>query len=196
MSSVSPLHLVDRSRIVTGTQQCEWQRYLNYHFGPSGYGIARKAGSLPLTTGSAVHVGTQLLGQWAQQHRQATEIPLDVIRAAAKTARDEYEARARKSGLVGFADDARIDEIIGEQSALIGGLTWCAGLEFFPWLLKDYEVVEVETEEVYVIGCTCGLSDGVGTVEEHEARECAGIGFMSKPDLLTRSRRPPFSWTS
>lgn len=194
MSTVSPLWLIDRSRIETGTQQCSWQRYLGYHFGPSGYGIARKAESIPLTTGSAVHIGTQHLGAWAQANPAAEALPLEVIRAAAATARAQYEQRAHARGLAGFADEVRVNEIIGEQSSLIGGLTWCAGLEFFPWLLKAYQVVEVETEEVYVVGCTCGLSDGVGTPEEHEARECAGIGFMSKPDLLTRSRTRPDSY--
>lgn len=188
MSAVSPLWLVDRSRIELGTQQCNWARYLGNHFGPSGYGIARKAESLPLTTGSAVHVGTQALGEWARQHPEAETLPLEVIREAATTARSQYEQRARARGLVGFAEPERIEQIVGEQSSLIGGLIWCCGLEFFPWLLASYQVIEVETEEVYVVGCTCGLGDGVGTPEEHETRDCAGIGFMSKPDLLTRAR--------
>lgn len=196
----TPLWLVDRSRIETGTQRCTWERLLNYHFGPSGYGIARKAESIPLTTGIAIHVGTQLLGEWCRQHPHEESVPLEVIRLAVQTAREQYEARARARGLVGWADETRVEEIIGEQSSLIGGLIWCVGLEFLPWLLSSqsahggYEVVEVETEEVYVVGCTCGLGDGIGTGEEHEARDCFGVGFMSKPDLLTRARLRPDSY--
>lgn len=184
----TPLYLVDRSRIETGTQRCEWERYLGYHFGPSGYGIQRKSESLPLATGIAVHVGTELLGRWALEHPEARTLPLEVIRAAATTARQQYEERARQRGLAQVGDSERVEYIIGEQSSLIGGLIWCAGLEFFPWLLDRYVVVVVETEEVHVVGCTCGLGDGIGTQADHEARDCAGIGFMARPDLITRSR--------
>lgn len=192
----STLWYVDRSRIEAGAGDggCTWKRLLNYHFGPSGFGITRKSESVPLTTGSAVHVGTQLLAQWAKDHPAELALPLEVIRHAAKTAREQYELRAHKRGLEGFGEPERLDYIIGEQSALIGGLIWCAGLEFFPWLLEKYEVVEVEQEDVYVVGCTCGYGDGIGTPEEHEARDCGGLGFMARPDLLTRSRTRPDSY--
>jgi hypothetical protein len=135
-----PLWYVDRSRFETGAQECSWKRYLGYHFGPSGYGIARQAQSLPLATGLGLHAGGEIMGRWALAHPEAREIPLEIIRQAAKQSRDEYEATARKSGIAGFAEPERVEELIGEQSALIGGLIWCEGLEFWPWLLERYEV--------------------------------------------------------
>jgi hypothetical protein len=183
-----PLWYVDRSRFETGAQECSWKRYLGYHFGPSGYGIARKAQSLPLATGLGVHAGGEGMGRWALAHPEAREIPLEVIRATAAEARRTYETSARESGIAGFADEARVEEIIGEQSALIGGLIWCEGLEFWPWLLERYQVVDVESEETLVLDCTCALGDRIGVAADHEARGCSGICFMSRPDLLTRSR--------
>src|SRR5262245_40929904 len=51
--------LTDRSRYLTGTARCPRQRYLSYHFGPTGYGITRKSEALPLVTGLAVHEGLE-----------------------------------------------------------------------------------------------------------------------------------------
>lgn len=189
----APLWLLDRSRKET-EHSCEVSRYLGYHFGPSGYGIQRKAESIPLTTGAGTHVGTQGLGEWAKAHPDARELPLEVIRENVKLAREAYEKRAIERGIAGWADEKQLEYLIGEQSALIGGLLWCAGLVVFPWLLDSYEVVEVEVEEIRVVGCSCGLTSDVGTLEEHEARGCTGIGFMSKPDLITRSRTRPDSY--
>ena len=182
------LWYVDRSRYEAGTQHCSWDRYLSYHFGPSGYGINRKAESLPLGTGTGYHVGGELLGEWALQHPDATALPLDVIRHAAAEARSRYEAKARASGIYGVGDPTQLDTLIGEQSSLIGGLVWCEGLEFWPWLLREYQVIAVETEETLVLDCTCGLGSRIGSAADHEARACQGICFMSRPDLLTRSR--------
>src|SRR3990172_8354086 len=47
--------LIHRSPIQLGRVGCKRARYMEYHSGPTGYGIRRKAESLPLVTGSAVH---------------------------------------------------------------------------------------------------------------------------------------------
>ena len=39
------LQLTDRTRYKTGTGRCACARYLGYHFGPTGYGIAPTADS-------------------------------------------------------------------------------------------------------------------------------------------------------
>jgi hypothetical protein len=49
-------------------------------------------------------------------------------------------------------------------------------------------VVSVEEEEVGVLGCTCGLGDLIGQVEDHEARDCSGIGWMSRADCIAEHR--------
>jgi hypothetical protein len=48
--------------------------------------------------------------------------------------------------------------------------------------------VSVEEEEVGVLGCTCGLGDLIGAVADHEARDCEGIGWMSRADCIAEHR--------
>lgn len=185
------LWYTDRSRYETGTGECPERRYLTYHAGPSGYGFVRKAESLPLATGTGVHHGTQLLGQFCLDNPEAREIPLSTIRAAASAACTAYETEVRSRGIAQWADQTSLEFLIAEQSALIHGLVWCAGLEFFPWLLDTHEVLCVEREFTHVLACTCGLGDGVGSAADHEARDCNGICLQTRPDLITRHRLNP-----
>ena len=62
------LWLTDRTRYTTGTSHCETERYFKNHFGPTGYGIVRKAESLPLMTGSYTHAAFETLWKYLQQH--------------------------------------------------------------------------------------------------------------------------------
>lgn len=190
----SDLWYTSRSTYERGTQHCPFARYVEYHAGPYGYGLSRKAMSLPLVTGTYAHQGITDVLQWvldATEHTgsQPESVPDEVIRWAAERAVEQYREVCHKRGILTYAQDdpeslAKLQYLILEQEHLIAGLTWAWCLTRLPIYLRDYTILEVEGEQEYVIGCTCGLGNGIGSFEEHELRGCVGIGVQSKPDFL------------
>lgn len=85
-------------------------------------------------------------------------------------------------------DDSEVQYVIKEQSALIEGLVWGYLKTRLAWLLENYIIIVVEHEETFVMGCSCGLGDGVGEHTDHEARGCDGILMMSRPDVILQKR--------
>lgn len=187
MSSI--IWLTDRSRYSAGLDHCQRDRFLNFHFGEFGYGIAKKAQSIPLSSGITYHDGLAMV----LAHVAATDqLPPDaVIRQACAVAVGKYQALIQLRGLQHLTAEERVDEIMLEQSTLIEGLIWAFCLTTLPWIHAQCRILSVEQEEFYLIGCTCGLGDGVGTLPEHEARDCEGIGWQSKPDFITEYRARP-----
>lgn len=189
MSERTVLWLTDRSRYDTGLEKCRRERFLSYHFGASGYGIAKLAQAIPLATGSYVHEGIADILLYCKEHDQLPGD--DVVRAAAAKASQTYTKVVEQRGLRNLDEGERVETIIIEQSYLIEGLIWAFALSFLPWLLSECRIIEVEREELLVVGCTCGLGDMIGSQEDHEGRGCEGIGFQSRPDFLTEYRARP-----
>lgn len=182
------LWLTDRSRYETGLDKCLRERYLGYHWGPYGSGIQRKAVSVPLATGLYAHGGIERILRWVLEHDQLP--PDTVVRQAIYEAIDQYLGVVTLRGLASFDQGDRVDVIAKEQRYLIEGLTWAFVLTTLPYILEQHRIVNVETEEILVAGCTCGLGV-IGEVADHEARGCEGIGFQSRPDFLTEARLRP-----
>lgn len=192
------LWLTSRSAFNTGTKDCPMKRYLGNHAGPYGYGYTRKATSMPLTTGTYTHQGITEIASWILQARQATGVqpdtaPDDLIRWAAAEAVDAYTKVVEARGILAVSQDnpeqlARFQTIVQEQATLIEGLIWVFALHRLPAILQEYLIVAVEEEEEYVLGCTCGLGDGIGGFADHATRACGGIGLQSRPDLLLERR--------
>jgi hypothetical protein len=183
------LWLTDRSRYEAGLDGCPRERFLGYHFGPFGYGIARRAQSIPLSTGIAYH---DLLAPVLRHVAQTDELPPDeVIRAACAAGITAYRELVEVRGLAGLDEGERLDEIIAEQETLIQGLVWAFSLTTLPWIHSHSKVLEVEREGLVVLGCTCGLGDRIGDQVDHEARDCAGVGWQSRADFVTEYRDRP-----
>lgn len=178
------LWLTDRSRYETGLDKCARERYLSYHFGPTGYGIQKKATAIPLTTGSYVHEGIAEVLSWCKAAEHGP-VPDSIIREACRTAIEKYNRVIELRGIRNLDQGERVETIAKEQSYLIEGLIWAFCLTTLPYILEQCRIIEVEREEVLVVGCTCGLGDTIGTIEDHEARGCEGIGFQSRPDFIT-----------
>ena len=178
------LRLTDRSRIETGRGKCARERWARYSW-TNGYGLRRKVEALPLVGGLALHAAIEpILGYARDRHLVPSE---DELVALATPAIDAFGDKIRRRGveLTGSESDEGIAAFADEQCALVAGLAWAFGLYELPMILERGRVIEIEREDVYVLGCTCGLGDGVGTPEEHDSRECAGTGFQCRPDFLT-----------
>lgn len=184
------LWLVDRSRIADGRGFCQRARYLNYHSGPTGYGIALKGTSLPLMTGTAAHEGLRPILEWCRDHilePSGEQPPDEIVRGAIQHAQALYGKTIEARGFAYMADQPAVQELVQEQNYLIAGLIWAWVIEVLPEVLSRGKVLEVEHDDTYVIACTCGLGNGILAKSDHEARECAGIGFMCKPDFLVET---------
>lgn len=190
----SVLWLTSRSTIETGTTYCAFRRFIENHSGPYGYGIQRKAMSVPLVTGSYAHEGLALILGWCLEARlktgnQPTEVPPEVIRWAIQEAILKYRHVIAKRGFMTALQDNPEDNLklallITEQEWLIEGLTWAWCLTRLPQYLAEYKIISVEEEEEYVLDCTCNVGSGIGTIDDHELLGCGGIGLLSRPDVL------------
>ena len=188
------LWLTDRSRYQTGTAECPQRRYLTYHY--HGIGLERLAQSIPLATGTYVH---QPITDILTFHQQgARSDPHTFYRTAIAKTLADYRASVDERSIRNLTEGDDLAYLVAEQCALIEGLTWIWIRLVLPWILEQFEILAVETEEVFVGGCTCGIGDSGGVnslglpantlIQAHAARGCQGVGFMSRPDFLTRDR--------
>jgi hypothetical protein len=181
------LWLVDRSRYEAGTGHCAWDRYLTYHAGPNGYGYARLAQSVPTVTGTLIHEPIAAILQWCEEYDR---LPTDTfVYAAIRQAIETYDRLVETRGLTTLGDPEALAKRTKEQTQLLEGLVWAWARVTLPAFLTEWQVVQVETERVTVIGCTCGLGDRIGEAEAHDARECQGIGWMTRGDCIARRRQ-------
>ncbi len=178
--------LTDRSRYEVGTKHCRRHRYLSAHAGPHGYGWARKAQSIPQVTGTLIHAPiTQILSYL----KDADRLPSDAeVFTAIQVGVKEYERQVAARGLTVTADPSELTLRTREQLTLLEGLVWTWVRVALPAFFETWKVVEVEQEDVSVLGCTCGLGDNIGEAEDHDARECAGIGWMTRADCVAERR--------
>jgi hypothetical protein len=203
------LWMTSRTPTIIGQTHCQMDRYLGYHYGAWGTGLRRKALSVPLATGGAVHVGVQLLAEWIQEWQGkhhgmppnlGSSLPLEVIAWAATEAAARYEHKARARGFlergleaVGTEDEdvpapdklpAALETLILEQRTLIEAQVWVFATLILPGMLSQYRILDVEREEAMVLDCTCGLGDGVADWTVHHDRDCEGIVQQGRADLL------------
>ena len=143
------LRLVDRSRNLS-YNDCNRRRFLGYEWG--GTGLSKIKATIPLFIGSCVHTGRArlLLGDDADQ--------------AVRVAVAEYDDELKRRGLeLEPGEDAMY--VADESEALIEALVRVYALVALPRLLEEYEVLEVEREDLW--------------------RDFApGIGWMSRADAL------------
>lgn len=186
---MSTIWLTDRSAYELGLDRCQRARLLTRHFGPSGYGITRKAHSMPLAAGTHYHDGLAWVLHWVVAND--TVPPDEVVRDACQAATAAYKQVVEARGMAGLDEGQRLETVISEQCTLIEGLIWAFCLRLLPWILEQAQIIQVERDDVAVIGCTCGLGDFIGTLEEHEGRDCEGIGWQYRLDFLTEYRARP-----
>lgn len=180
--------------ITIGQRDCAFQRWLGNHAGAHGTGYRRTSVAVPLATGTGLHQGIQLIGEWivdwqaAHAGRRLITVPDEVVAWAASEAAARYDHKARAKGLELTKTDSTaleaIDQMILEQRTLIESMVWVYALSRLPLMLASYRLLCVEFEETPVLDCSCGLGDWVGLAEQHAARGCHGIVAQGKADAL------------
>lgn len=165
---------VDNSRR-QAEHRCKRLRYLEYHSGPSGYGIRRIAQSLPAVNGIRVH---KLFAEVLALASEGVDRP--VIRACIVRNIQAYKELGHKKAyrdipLPDMPAEAKfeIDRVIDEQASLLEGLAWGFLKVIVPYLLKTFEVIAIEREFPFTLPAA-----------EGEQR----IRIMTKPDLVLRRK--------
>src|SRR4051794_16721942 len=201
--------LTSRSAHESGSSRCPMLRYLGYHAGPFGYGWQPRAQSIPLATGTYTDHGISLVLQWLidqgnnpdvtqfseadptaappQLYLTTTAEYQQTIRCAARHALDAYQAAIRKPGFLNpetEQDQAAQYALMFEQMSLIEGLTWVYCLYQIPQLLSEGRIIGVQSEEVFVSDCDCGIGDFLAMPADHAGRGYTGHGILAKPDFL------------
>lgn len=177
--------LTDRSRHfrgLGGSDNCARKRYWGYEY--MGTGIRLRSVSLPLATGTLVH---SVLGDMIALSGDGMVPSREKVREIITQHTAAYKKQCSDKGFLG-EDSEQVGYIIAEQSALIEGFTWGFYRTQFEWLLREFEVLRIEQEHEYPLGCGCGLADGLGSFDDHDSRECQGIGLMIRPDMELRHK--------
>jgi hypothetical protein len=173
------------------------KRFLEYHI--YGTGIQYKGTTIPLATGTYVHLPVEHIAKFCQEVQQNSPemVPIDIlalldekkiVRKSIENAITKYVEEVDNTSLRDLTEYPEdVDNQVTEQCSLVGGLVWVWVKKCLPWVLENYDIIAVEREFEYVIDCTCGLSD-IGEVDDHEARGCSGVVLMTRPDLILRHR--------
>jgi hypothetical protein len=172
-----------------GLSHCLRNRWLSHDF--DGVGLSNKSISVPLATGLGAHEALENLLMWCKDRQddgKDPDPPDEIVRECIENSNKKYEEEVNESPLADIATDSlELDYIVEEQSALIGGLTWCWRYSRLPWILQDYNILAVEQEYELVLNCSCGL-EGIGDVSIHQSRDCNGVVLMTRPDLLVERK--------
>jgi hypothetical protein len=177
-------HLTDRSRIMSGLQDCPTKRYWEYHSGQYQMGIVSKGFSIDLWTGITMHgmLETVLrLYKSAQDAVNGAQIGVEAVDRAtlraeiqASLASSIAEARAH-----GFEDESNtnLEFILKEQSSLAEGLVWGWIRACLPKFLQDYEIIAIEQELPLDV-----------VANEWGNHKRLDIRLQTRPDIVLRSR--------
>lgn len=193
--AVKPLDLwlVDRSRWETGREHCSRARYYGYHAGPHGYGWRRKAQSIPAVTGLLVHEPISLI---LTQVQAEDRVPSDAfLHAAIQTGVKKYHQIVETRGLRMTHAEQDLATKVLEQTTLLESLLWVWARVWLPAFLETWQVVLVESEELSVVDCTCGLGNLAGEAAVHDERGCAGVVWMTRGDAIAKSRTAPYRYS-
>jgi hypothetical protein len=126
---------------------CPYKRFLTYHI--EGTGLVPEKQSLDLLNGSIVHRGIQHLLEHCRKHSPDEQLTEGCIDEAVEVARELWQKELGKSGLwLHSGEEDRLEWIIAEQECLWEGLIRAFGVRRLPEILEEYEILEVEHEEV------------------------------------------------
>ena len=136
---------------------CPRKRYLNYHAGAHGKGYEREEKTVPLATGTHVHLGLELICKAIQKDGEASE---ETIRMAATYAVKEYNKEVSSKGLADQSDKDLLDFTRQEQAHLIECLIWAWYRVAYPVIMAEWEILQVEHWTEYDFKSCLFVSEG------------------------------------
>jgi hypothetical protein len=144
------------------------RRFLKYHAGPKGLGYEKISLTLPLATGIYTHSILAEVLVAARDGVLRDELTRKIITKNLSSYREDVKGR-------GFDEVESSDTafIVNEQCHLIETLCWGWILIELPRLLEEFEILDVEREELAILGET----------EEIIVKQ------MSRPDFTARRRQ-------
>lgn len=137
---------ISRSACDTG-DRCQWRRYLEYDY--MGRGIKRVSVAMPLATGTYVHdaLAMQLLAVQKQPDVDLEEVTDKAVDVACESYHKEVSKRGFQEML-----PAALEFALAEQTALTEAIVRGFGLEILPKLVERFQILDVEREELLLLG--------------------------------------------
>ena len=129
------VYFTNRSSIIAH-QRCPRYRWWSTVYG--GRGIAKKRLDVPLSTGGFTHQALALL-----MEGKSPDESIGVVRSS-------YMEEVAKRGLA-LEMSERQEMVAAEQLALMEAFTWLAHMKVLPELRAEYEIVDLEREEWFVL---------------------------------------------
>ena len=189
------LPVTDRSRYLDGIGFCQMYRYLKYHAGPQGLGLSPAVPAKAPTIGLAYHDALarciKHLYAVHAEREQPTQWHGFLIENTSKFRALIWQALVLHNRCPSAPDWVVLD---AEAQALVKAMAWGWLRTVAFQVLRDYELVKIEGEELLALGCTCaGASMANNTRREtgksvHQA-DCQATILQSRPDLLLRNRK-------
>jgi hypothetical protein len=139
--------LTSRSAVLT-YKTCPYKYFLQYHY--NGHGVVPERTSLDLLIGTCVHRGLQHLLEHCREHHQDGSFEEKCIDDAVEFAREIWKETLSNCSI--YLNEGELDNlqfIIEEQEALFEALIRSFAVGRLKNFLDEYEVLEVEKEEVF-----------------------------------------------
>lgn len=155
---MSNIFYTSRSAIETH-QRCPRRRYYGYLY--QGRGISRVAASIPLVTGTHVHLGLEHIFKqfqsWDMKKVIVTpEMVEHEVDTACNNAVESYRKELKGRGFIRVTKEAEGDSdynqyTIDEQCALCEALIRAFSIQVLPKMLGEYKILDVEREETFTL---------------------------------------------
>lgn len=129
-------------------QICKRKRYYSNHYGM--HGLSPEAIDLHLETGTAIHRGIQHLLEHCRIEHPDGMFEEQCVNAAVQFAIELFREDLSKASIsLKEGEQNFIEFIIAEHECLIEGLIRCFALKALPYILENYEIIEVENDMIY-----------------------------------------------
>lgn len=155
---------------------CAYKRLLQFH--TEGSGLVPAMASLDLLNGTCVHRGIQHLLEHCRTEHPNEDFEEACVDEAVEEAREIWKEVITNQGIAlkSSAEYDRLEWIIAEQECLWEGLIRAFAIRRLPVLLEEYEILEVEHEEVSnrfsePIIKVCDLCTGTKLINKEQAEK-------------------------
>ena len=129
-------------------QTCKRKRYYAYHWGQ--HGLSSEAIDLFLETGTSIHRGLQNLLEHCRLEHPDGSFEEQCINQSVELAINLFREDISKASIsLKETEFAQAGWIIAEHECLIEGLIRAFAIKRLPTLLRDYEILKVEFDEIF-----------------------------------------------